>query len=81
MPEAAKPRRWWESQKVMVALIAGLALLASLTVLVALGKIEVAGELTPDAIVDAVKWLAGFVIAGRAAEGAATALRRPSDGG
>lgn len=75
--ETKTPRPWWESQKVMVGLIAGLALLACLTVLVALGKIEIGGELTPDAIVGAVQWLAALVIGGRAVEGAAAALRRP----
>lgn len=77
-PEPVRP--WYQSQKVMVTLIAGLALLACLTVLVALGKIQIAGTLTPEAITDAVVWLVGLLVGGRAIEGAATnlgSLRKP----
>jgi len=72
----AKSKAWWESQKIMVGLIAGGAILASLTVLVAMGRIAIEGTLHPDAIVDAIVWLAGLLIGGRALEGAAAGLRR-----
>jgi len=68
-----KPKKWWESQKVMVGLISGLAILTSVTVLIALGKIEFNGVLSPDTVVDALTWIAGFVIGGRALEGASAA--------
>ena len=64
-----KPKKWWESQKVMVGLISGIAILTSVTVLIALGKIEFTGQLSPDSVVNAFTWIAGFVIGGRALEG------------
>lgn len=75
MSEPVRP--WYQSQKVMVTLIAGVALLAALTALALAGKIEIEGTLSPTMIIDGAVWLVGLLVGGRALEGAATALRRP----
>ena len=75
MSDTPKPRPWWESQKVMVSLIVFVVLAVSLTVLVALGRMELTEGLFGD-VLDFLAIALGVLVGGRALEGAASNLRR-----
>lgn len=73
------PKKWWESQKVMVFLIVLVLVTGCLMALVLTGHLQVTPELVGSYLL-AVAGMGMSVILGRAGEGAAAALRRPKDG-
>lgn len=76
---ACEAKPWWKSQKIMVFLIVLVLVTVCLMTLILAGKLEVSPELVGSYLL-AVAGTGSSVILGRAGEGAAAALRRPTDG-